>query len=212
MRVYTGDGKGEVRIVFVGKAKPHRFHAATELTGVAIERLLRWRSPKLPELLATEDRLVNRVRADPLADELHGTSHWHSDDDLHRFREEGAVDGDVLGIRTAAAGASWSLALEAERSMFEMVGGLPEFRDASTELDDLVLKTGEELAARARMSADAKVLAEAESAVALHAKVAGNGGARRSSSGTNSTVSARPPGLSAWWTRRRNATQVSTPK
>ncbi len=74
---------------------------------------------------------------------------------------------------TTAAGASWSLALEAEQAMLESVSEEESYHDAIVELSELVLKTGEELADRARGSADAKLLALAESAVALHAKVAG---------------------------------------
>jgi len=74
---------------------------------------------------------------------------------------------------TAASGASWSLALEAERAMAEGLGGSPGFQDSASELDELVLRTGEALADRARASADAKTLAEAESAVALHGSLAG---------------------------------------
>lgn len=75
---------------------------------------------------------------------------------------------------TGATGASWSHALEAEREMVEGVGKEEAYRDASTELAELVIRTGEELSDRARASADAKVLAEAESAVPLHARIAGD--------------------------------------
>lgn len=74
---------------------------------------------------------------------------------------------------TTAAAASWTLALVAEREMLASVGAEPEYRDSSTELEELVLRTGENLADRARTSADAQTLAEAESTVELHAKVAG---------------------------------------
>jgi outer membrane protein assembly factor BamB len=74
---------------------------------------------------------------------------------------------------TAAAGTSWSDALEAERAMVDAVSAEPAYRDAATELADLVLKTAEGLADRARGSADARTLAEAQRAVALHARVAG---------------------------------------
>ena len=39
-------------------------------------------------------------------------------------------------------------------------------------------------------------------------KAAGMGGEMRSSLGTNSSVAARPPGLSAAWTLRSKVTQV----
>lgn len=74
---------------------------------------------------------------------------------------------------TTGAGASWSMALEAERRMLDTVGKEPAFRDSSTELAEQVLTTGENLAERARLTADPKLLAEAESTVALHGQVAG---------------------------------------
>ena len=74
---------------------------------------------------------------------------------------------------TTAAGASWTLALEAEEAMLASVSGEEAYRDSSTELDELVLKTGEALADRARVSADAQALAGAESAVGLHARIVG---------------------------------------
>ncbi len=77
---------------------------------------------------------------------------------------------------TASAGASWSLALEAQKAMLDSVGGEESYRDSSTELAELVVKTGEMLADRARTTGDAKALGEAESAVGLHAKVAGKAG------------------------------------
>lgn len=73
----------------------------------------------------------------------------------------------------SATGASWSNALEAAREMADTVGEEPAYRDSSAELAGLVLKAGEGLAERARATADPKVLAEAESAVALHARVGG---------------------------------------
>ncbi len=74
---------------------------------------------------------------------------------------------------TAAASASWTLALEAEREMRDTVGDLKPFRDSSSELDEQVLRTGEALADRARASADPKLLAEAESTVPLHNQLTG---------------------------------------
>src|SRR5262249_39147625 len=74
---------------------------------------------------------------------------------------------------TGASGPSWTLALEAERAMVENVGELPEYRDSSTELAEQVIRTGEALADRARIAADERALADAESTVKLHEKVAG---------------------------------------
>ena len=57
--------------------------------------------------------------------------------------------------------------------MMERVGGEEEFRDERVDLAELIIRIGEGLADRARGSADPKALAEAESAVRLHAQVAG---------------------------------------
>src|SRR5262249_43602255 len=70
-------------------------------------------------------------------------------------------------------GGTWSSALEAAREMQEHVGKQPEFRDERVELAELIIRIGEGLADRARHTADPKALAEAESAVPLHAVVAG---------------------------------------
>src|SRR5262249_44664195 len=69
-------------------------------------------------------------------------------------------------------GSTWSSALESARSMVEQVGALPEFRDEQVDLADVLIRIGEGLADRARHSADAKSLAEAESVVPLHSQVA----------------------------------------
>ncbi len=74
---------------------------------------------------------------------------------------------------TATTGASWSNALMASRKMVDTVGKERAYRDVSTELAELVIKTGEALADRARIAAEASLVAEAESALALHARVAG---------------------------------------
>ena len=55
----------------------------------------------------------------------------------------------------------------------QAVGAEPEFRDERTELAELVIRIGEGLADRARRSADEKSLQEAEPAVPLHARIAG---------------------------------------
>ena len=81
----------------------------------------------------------------------------------------------VANVRqyTSTTGPSWSLALEAERVMLDSVAKEESYRDSSGELADLVLKTGEAIADRARVTADRISLKEAESAVTLHARVAG---------------------------------------
>ena len=70
-------------------------------------------------------------------------------------------------------GGTWSSALEASQQALDEVGGLEEFRDVRPDLGELIIRIGEGLADRARHSADPKALAEAESAVPLHAQVAG---------------------------------------
>ena len=74
---------------------------------------------------------------------------------------------------TATTGASWSNALMSARKMVDTVGKERAYRDVSTELAELLIKTGEALADRARIAAEAPLVAEAESALALHARVAG---------------------------------------
>ena len=59
------------------------------------------------------------------------------------------------------------------REMFENLASEPEFRDERVELAELVIRIGEGLADRARHAADEKALREAESAVPLHAAIAG---------------------------------------
>ncbi|WP_165245678.1 outer membrane protein assembly factor BamB family protein [Paludisphaera soli] len=90
--------------------------------------------------------------------------------------------GKALTLRALAnvrqyisvSGATWSRALEAAREMVDTVGELPEYRDEKSELGDLTIRIGEGLADRARRTPpDAKSLAEAEEAVALHARIAG---------------------------------------
>lgn len=71
------------------------------------------------------------------------------------------------------SGETWSRALEAAREMVEQTGDLPEYRDEKTELGDLVIRIGEGLADRAKRRVDAEALALAESAVPLHASIAG---------------------------------------
>ncbi len=77
---------------------------------------------------------------------------------------------------TSNTGASWENALQAAQAMVSEVGDLEAYRDASTELAEQLVKTVEGLADRARASADPAALTEAESALALHAQVAGQAG------------------------------------
>lgn len=73
----------------------------------------------------------------------------------------------------SGAGPSWSNALKEAGSMVDTVGDLEEYRDVSTDLAEVVLDAAGGLAERARSLADAGALAEAESAVALHARIGG---------------------------------------
>lgn len=75
---------------------------------------------------------------------------------------------------TSSTGASWTNALEAEREMLEKVAQEPAYRDSSSDLADEVIRTGEALADRAKATADARTLGEAEAAFTLHARVAGS--------------------------------------
>ena len=74
---------------------------------------------------------------------------------------------------TSTSGASWENALKASHEMVDEVGALPEYRDASTELAEQLVKAVEGLADRARGSADPEVLREAESALEFERRVAG---------------------------------------
>ena len=74
---------------------------------------------------------------------------------------------------TGAVGASWGNALIEARAMVEEVGQSEEYRDSSLDLAEEIRKSAEALADRAADLAEPKVLAEAESAVGLHARVAG---------------------------------------
>lgn len=79
------------------------------------------------------------------------------------------------------SGSTWTSAHEAARSMYEEFSkrgpSSSAFRDERPELGDLVVRIAEGLADRARSSADPKALAEAESAVSLHAQIAGDAAA-----------------------------------
>jgi hypothetical protein len=82
---------------------------------------------------------------------------------------------------TAGGSAVWSDAMTAARAMVKDVGNEAEYQDVSADLADAVLKIAEGLADRAKASADPKALAEAESAVAFHDKVGGQGAKTRRS-------------------------------
>ncbi len=70
-------------------------------------------------------------------------------------------------------GSTWSSALGAAEEMLEQTAKYKEFADERTELAEVVIRIGEGLADRARHGADSQALAEAESTVKLHARIAG---------------------------------------
>ncbi len=74
---------------------------------------------------------------------------------------------------TGSVGASWGNALLEARAMVEEVGTLEEYRDSSLDLAEDIRKAAEGLAERSGDLADPKILAQAESAVQLHRRVAG---------------------------------------
>ena len=78
---------------------------------------------------------------------------------------------------TGAVGASWGNALQEARAMVEDVGQSEEYRDSSLDLAEEVRKTAEGLAERAGELADPRTMAEAEAAVQLHRRVAGQAAA-----------------------------------
>src|SRR5262249_13523063 len=78
-------------------------------------------------------------------------------------------------VKQYATGASpvWSNALEAEHEMASQVAKEPDYSDYRAELTELVLKTAEGLADRAKTVADAKSLEQAEEAVKFHDQLGG---------------------------------------
>lgn len=74
---------------------------------------------------------------------------------------------------TQGAAPAWTNALLAARAMVHQVGREPAYSDEATDLAEVVLKTAEGLADKARLEADSKVLAEAQTAIDLHAGIVG---------------------------------------
>ncbi|HEV3164513.1 MAG TPA: PQQ-binding-like beta-propeller repeat protein, partial [Isosphaeraceae bacterium] len=85
----------------------------------------------------------------------------------------------MANVQQYAIGAtpSWKNALLAARAMVTQVGREPAYGDESTDLADLVLKTAEGLADKARTESDAEALKDADDAVALHAEIMGKAAA-----------------------------------
>jgi outer membrane protein assembly factor BamB len=73
----------------------------------------------------------------------------------------------------SGGGPVWSNALDAERDMARKLAKEPAYADYRAELGELILKTAEGLAERAKAGADAKSLEQAEAAITLHDQVAG---------------------------------------
>jgi hypothetical protein len=73
--------------------------------------------------------------------------------------------------------ATWTAAKSAVEELLEDVGNEPEFGSMRSDLAELVIKIGSGLADRAKATADALALAEAEKSVQLHARVKGDGAA-----------------------------------
>ncbi len=73
---------------------------------------------------------------------------------------------------TSTGGVSWNAAIENAREMIQNVGNEPSFRDRRMDLAAEILKAVGGFADIARSNADAKALADANDALALHAKVA----------------------------------------
>jgi outer membrane protein assembly factor BamB len=82
----------------------------------------------------------------------------------------------LANVRQYARGGNpqWDNALKAAEAMYSQVRDEPTFRDESPELAEMVLLTVEGLAGRARDRAEEKTLKEAEEALELHKKIAGN--------------------------------------
>ena len=74
---------------------------------------------------------------------------------------------------TGKVGASWGTALTEAQAMVDEVGQTPEYRDANMDLAEDIRKAAEGLADRSASLADPATLAQAEAAVGLHARVAG---------------------------------------
>jgi outer membrane protein assembly factor BamB len=73
---------------------------------------------------------------------------------------------------SVGAGPVWKSALEAADEMHKSLNRTPEYKDANTELAEIVLRGSEALIERARASSDPKQLAEARSALSLHTRIA----------------------------------------
>ena len=80
----------------------------------------------------------------------------------------------LANVRQYSTGSAsvWKSALESAEDMYKTTGKLPEYKDASIELAEVVLRGAEALLDRAKTTSEPKVLAEARSALGLHTKIA----------------------------------------
>lgn len=78
-------------------------------------------------------------------------------------------------VRQHSVGATnnWPGVIEEAKKMIDDVGKLPEYRDESQDIAEVVLKAAWNIAERARTTADPKVLEEARAAGQLHERIAG---------------------------------------
>ena len=60
-RVYTGNGKGEIRVVLVSEAQSKRLDSNAEADRVSVERLFFGRGFHLCQLLGAKDQFVNLI-------------------------------------------------------------------------------------------------------------------------------------------------------
>ncbi len=102
-------------------------------------------------------------------DEYLATNPGHSEADKARVLRE------LANVRqfTAQGGVSWTAAIEASRKMIKEVGQEPYFlQDRRMDLAAEIMKAAEGFADQAKARSDAKTLADAQDAIALHEKVA----------------------------------------
>ncbi len=120
--------------------------------------------------VATED-----MTAGDFPNAIRGFDHFLAANPDDRRADKARVLRALARVRqhTGNVGASWGNALQEARSMVQEVGSLEEYRDSSLDLAEDLRKAAEGLAERAGDLADPKILAEAESAVQLHRRVAG---------------------------------------
>ena len=120
--------------------------------------------------VATED-----MEAGDFLNAIRGFDHFLAANPDDRRAGKAKVLRALARVRqhTGSVGASWGNALLEAQAMVDEVGPLEEYRDSSLELAEDIRKAAEGLAERAGDLADPKVLAEAESAIRLHRRVAG---------------------------------------